>query len=71
MNIPPNHQYSKLRLEFKDNYIEKNEDLIENNLIDKNTIYENDYDIKKPISKCKRFLLCFNRPSNINQENTI
>ena len=65
MNIPPNHPYSKLRLEFKDDYIEKKEkDIIKT---EKNTIYEDqyDYDIQKPKSRCKRFLLCFSK-SNIN-----
>ena len=68
MNISPGHPYSKLRLELKDDYIEKEEEE-EKDIIktEKNTIYEDqyDYDIQKPKSRCKRFLLCFSK-SNIN-----
>ena len=53
--------------ELKDDCIEKKEKKKDIIITEKNTIYEDqyDYDIQKPKSRCKRFLLCFSK-SNIN-----
>ena len=61
MNIPPDHPYAKLRLEFKDDYKEDKEDK-------KNNEY-NEYDIQRlqrPKTKFERFFACFDKRLNIN-----
>ena len=61
MNIPPDHPYAKLKLEFKDDYKEDKEDK-------KNNEY-NDYDIQRlqrPKTKFERFFACFDKRLNIN-----
>ena len=58
MNIPPDHPYAKLKLEFKDDYKEDKEDK-------KN----NEYDIQRlqrPKTKFERFFACFDKRLNIN-----
>ncbi len=61
MNIPPDHPYAKLKLEFKDDYKEDKEDK-------KNNEY-NEYDIQRlqrPKTKFERFFACFDKRLNIN-----
>ena len=61
MNIPSDHPYAKLRLEFKDDYKEDKEDK-------KNNEY-NEYDIQRlqrPKTKFERFFACFDKRLNIN-----